>query len=293
MYKTGVVILNYNDAVLTGKLIRELEGYEAVHSICVVDNCSVDNSAEILLPFESAKCHVIINTKNLGYAAGNNIGCRYLAEHGAADLIYIANPDIMAEESAFEALAEGFEKYPEYAVLTPVMYNADGSLSARPFLRIPSFLQDVLLCFYTYNRIFERKYPYRIDTEKEVMQIDAAPGCFWAIRTSVLQAIDYMDEGTFLYYEEFCTAERLRQRDPSQKIGLLTKARYTHDHSVTIRKNIAERNIFKIYMKSKMYFELTYRKIGPAKKLLLAAAENIAVFEKAVSLLLASALRKR
>ncbi len=42
------VILNYNDAETTEKLVKQIVDYKVLHQIIVVDNASTDNSLERL-----------------------------------------------------------------------------------------------------------------------------------------------------------------------------------------------------------------------------------------------------
>ena len=45
---TGIVVLNYNDAVSTSTLVDSISGYASISHIAVIDNCSTDASMEIL-----------------------------------------------------------------------------------------------------------------------------------------------------------------------------------------------------------------------------------------------------
>ena len=48
LMKINCVILNYNDADTTGKLVRQILEYDSLNQIVVVDNASTDDSAERL-----------------------------------------------------------------------------------------------------------------------------------------------------------------------------------------------------------------------------------------------------
>ena len=42
--KTGIVVLNYNDAQETINFVNEINSFKVLDYICVVDNCSTDDS---------------------------------------------------------------------------------------------------------------------------------------------------------------------------------------------------------------------------------------------------------
>ena len=42
--KTGIVVLNYNDAEETVKFVNDINNYDVVNQIVVVDNGSTDDS---------------------------------------------------------------------------------------------------------------------------------------------------------------------------------------------------------------------------------------------------------
>ena len=167
--KKGFVILNYNDYQSTSKLLDKIDMNVRDAIFCVVDNCSTDNSYELLKKYEMHNCHIIKNEENRGYAAGNNVGCRYLINDFSVEIIFILNPDVEFEWQMVDRIVDVFVQHPEYQVLTPVMTNSDGETSVCPYIRIPTFLQDVLLCFYSYNRLYEKMYSHEIDWKKEIM----------------------------------------------------------------------------------------------------------------------------
>ena len=46
--RLSCVILNYNDAETTGKLVRQITDYDVLYQVIVVDNVSTDDSLEWL-----------------------------------------------------------------------------------------------------------------------------------------------------------------------------------------------------------------------------------------------------
>ena len=87
--KTGIVVLNYNDAIETIDFVEKISTFNAVDIICVVDNCSTDDSVKQLKKLKNIE--LIALDTNEGYAAGNNAGLKYLYEQECDNYI-ISNP---------------------------------------------------------------------------------------------------------------------------------------------------------------------------------------------------------
>ena len=77
--KVTIVVLNWNRKDDTIECLKSLSriattGYEL--SIVVVDNASSDGSIEALNKITNIPFRVTKNSKNLGFAEGNNVGIR-------------------------------------------------------------------------------------------------------------------------------------------------------------------------------------------------------------------------
>ena len=91
--RLSCVILNYNDAETTEKLVSRSRNYNVLHQIIVVDNASTDDSLERLKKLEAdqpGRLHVLSADHNGGYGSGNNLGVRYAAGQGGATHVLIA-----------------------------------------------------------------------------------------------------------------------------------------------------------------------------------------------------------
>lgn len=289
--KIGLVILNYKDADRTLALAGRAAAYPSIDEICLVDNASPDDSFERLQEFcaQTKRAKALRAEENGGYAKGNNLGLRYLMQQRHCSMLMIANPDVSFEESVVVQLREAFASHPEYGVLSPRMKNADGTYSDRPYLQLPTFLQGVGLCFYSFNRIYERLHPYDIcDDGDGIMTVDAVQGSLWAVRAEALERAGFLDEETFLFYEEMAFAMRLRANCPEYKEGLLLGCEYLHNHSASIRSVLSEMNIYRIYMQSKLYYEEHYHHAAGLRRLILRLAIAVSVTEKRCMLMLRS-----
>ncbi|MDO3700854.1 glycosyltransferase family 2 protein [Micromonospora sp. C28SCA-DRY-2] len=99
MSTVGIAIVNYLSADDTAALVRSIAAHTSPTgpqvAIAIVDNSDQRQRLEPIA--EVARGHglsarVIHGHGNVGYAAGNNIGARWLLEQGA-DVVWVLNPD--------------------------------------------------------------------------------------------------------------------------------------------------------------------------------------------------------
>lgn len=280
--KKGIVILNYNDAVSTATLVDSIIGYASIAHIAVVDNCSTDESWEILKNKYDAqeKVSVISSGKNGGYSYGNNYGARYLIREYGVDIIFIANPDVLFDESLIEAITQEYEKKEGYAVLTGVMMRPDGSVDPAPYRQLFSYAHDLGDCFLTVRRLVYEKKRYEVDYSVPVMEVEVVQGSFFAITAEAFEKINGLDENIFLYYEELILAKKLKAA--GYKTGLLTDKTYLHNHSVSIRRSMKNIKIWKAVLKSKYYYQKNYNNANELQMILLRICGGFSLFEKLI-----------
>ena len=198
-----VVILNYGTYDLTINLINELRAgldYEN-YSIMVVDNCSPNESAEVLEGKSKEMDYIFYaNKTNAGYAAGNNIGIRYGIEHGF-DYSWILNNDVeLREKNVLSHMVQVAERDKKIGCIGPMIYSLDGEICA-PYVNRLTFWNMTL------GIISEKKIRQKfIHESREVYRVY---GCCMLLKNSVMKDVDCMDERTFLYGEEDILAERM------------------------------------------------------------------------------------
>lgn len=233
-----IVILNYGTFDLTIHLIEDLReklDYEN-YSIMVVDNCSPNESAQVLEKKSKEMDFIFFaNKKNTGYAAGNNIGIRYGIEHGF-DYSWILNNDVELRErnvlAHMVAIAGGNEKI---GCIGPMIYSLSGEICA-PYVNRPTFWSM------TAGIIFEKKIRQR-DTyhSREVYRVY---GCCMLLKNSAMKAVDCMDERTFLYCEEDILAERLSEKEYVSYYD--AEVSVTHKESASMKRMSRNRKKFQV-----------------------------------------------
>ncbi len=229
MTKVGICILSWNSG---SALVSCIEGVEAQQLplrmvIAVVDNASPDHAATTVrehFPW----VHVIENRSNIGYAAGNNVGARYLLDNECDFLVFL-NPDVLLEHGSLWELIRGLELSPHAGCAGGVPLTPVGKFDAAARTR-PTALEQLVVYgpLWRVPALMDRCRGHLINHKSVANgdEIYATYGACIAFRSAAFCDMQWFDERTFLYFEEFITAERL-QRTGWRTI-LCTAARYSH-----------------------------------------------------------------
>lgn len=255
--KTGIVLVNYNDYKLTQKFIDQIIYYKNIDQIVVVDNASTDDSYIQLKKNKDSKITILKNNSNKGYASGINLGSRYLIDKFDIQNIIVSNSDIKIEkEEDIDSLVSILNSQRLIGITAPIIRQHDGYDKGS---KITKTWQDILLNIIYFHKFFNKwfvLYPQKYYQNKKIVPVERVSGCFFVIKAKALQKIKYLDEGTFLYYEENILATKLKKL--GYKTLILNDISVFHDHSVMIDKSINRLNKYKILKQSQMYFEKKY-----------------------------------
>lgn len=254
MKKVGLVIVNYNDADNAINLVKSVEKYKVINKIVVVDNKSTDNSREVLSKLESRKVHIIESELNKGYSAAINLGAKYLEEAIKDCYIIVSNTDIVIEnEEQIKLLLSSFDNS-EVAVAMPKIYE-NGLVKYG--WKLTDANTDLLMNIPLISRLYKDNLKFYNPSYLYYSNVvDVIYGCFFVIDSSVLKNIGYMDENTFLYYEEYILARKLKAVN---KLSVINKeAEVEHKHNVSIGNSVSKLNKYNIYKKSQLYYEQYY-----------------------------------
>lgn len=228
-----MVILNYNDMKVTEKLTRTVMDHECLDRVVVVDNCSTDGSYEYLKnSFRKSEVDVIQAPFNGGYATGNNIGIKYAIDHYSPEYVFVANPDIAVSASTMETMIRDMMNHRNYGVMAPLVnqgYNV---------WRLPGFIGMIESLFLVWFNLDKKHIKKKLTASfNRIEDAGVVEGSFFIMRVKDYIDIGGFDERTFLYAEEIILARRLK--DIGKKVGVLTRERYDHLHSASIKKAYA------------------------------------------------------
>lgn len=248
--KTGIVVLNYNDAKETVNFVNQIKNFKIIDEICVVDNGSNDNSLELLQTLTDVK--LIPLTENRGYAAGNNAGLKYLYEQEFDNYI-IANPDIIINQHNMLDFIAHMNSENNYQIFGPTI-EENGTINHGWKERTIKY--DIHDNYPIINRLFKKSNKYsKFHYHGPVSPVDCISGCFFGMKKEVIDKIGFLDEGTFLFYEEDILCVKARQA--GLRVCVLNNVNVIHNHSVTINKNINHYRKLKALKESQLYYHLT------------------------------------
>lgn len=207
----SLIILNYKSR---GLLKQCLKGLLQLHlsittEIIVVDNHSNDGTDE-MMPAEFPSLRYIRSPRNVGFAAGNNLGIR----EASGRYLLIMNPDIAVFGNVFEHMVEFLEKHPAVGMCGPKLLNPDGSAqtSCRMFPTVRTILyRRSPLGKLPSAREHLRKFLMRDWDHKENRPVDWILGACMLVRRSAMEKVGLMDERFFLYFEDVDWCRRFWQ----------------------------------------------------------------------------------
>lgn len=271
------IVLNYNDAQTTIRLVESIRTYQIFHSIIVIDNCSTDDSVEQLKKISDSKTIILCSKKNGGYGYGNNVGIRYVVKHFSDDCFIIANPDVLFEEQSVIDMVELMRSNERCGMISCVQ-NGDPVTSAW---KDTDLLGDQLFNNILLNRVFKPRYYDKSYFEKGICEVYAISGCFFLANTKAFLEIGLYDEDFFLFEEEKCIAKKLK--DTGWKSYLITYHEFIHDHSVSIKKSLKKLGEGKkAVLKSNRLYLKKYLHISPLTMIPIRIYHGICHFEQVI-----------
>ena len=197
MTRVMVAVVTYNSAADLPQLVASLDaGLEGVDwRLVVADNCSGDNSVEVIRRI-APQATVVETGANLGYAAGIN-ACAELAESDEA--LLVLNADVVLERGCVRALLRTCSNG-AVGIAVPLVIRSDGivepTLRRRPTaIRV---LAEALLGAHA-GPLGER---VAVPAPPRPIDVDWANGAVLLIPAEVRLRIGKWQEDLFLYSEE-------------------------------------------------------------------------------------------
>lgn len=186
MYKTSFIFLNYGsphllEAAISSFLTKCTSIIPAFEFI-IVDNYTSDENCNAIRSiknkYPSISIHLIFNSSNIGYGAGNNVGLRFSFENLSSNLAFVLNTDIIFEEVhrdiSFEPIAS-----------EPMLYT----------FNVIENHQNI--SFNEFSRFTFRSKPSDVKTKNSYPS-----GCCWGMNRKMWEISKGFVESHFLYFEE-------------------------------------------------------------------------------------------
>lgn len=251
--RTAVIILNYKS---WSETLEEIECCNKVLNIDFCDIFVVDNASpnDSLKKFEVARriksFNVIYSNENKGYATGNNIGMRQALVRGYKYSLILNNDIIINDSKMLKKMILVLQNDESIAIVNPDIYAPDGHMFNRDSIR-PSFWDM------TFGLLEYRKKGRILRDLGGYGYIYRPQGCCMLVDLKKICEIDYMDEHTFLYWEESILAERLLRK--GYHCACCNTTRVIHNHSTTVKSIFRKNRIIKINSGSYKYYLKEYR----------------------------------
>ena len=252
--KTGMIIVHYNDYESVKSLIDNVKNYSVLDKILIVDNNSNSDIKDRLKGLLNNKIE-LLEEENKGFSYAINQGSKKLIEElGECNLI-ISNSDITIHNEKDIGNLINYLSQEDIGVVAPTIIENN---SVNRGWRQPSPGLDILMnMVYIHRKIRKKHILYKDDYYRDkISYVDVVSGAFFLIRSETLKEINFLDENVFLYYEENILAKKIK--DINKKIIVVNDVDITHNHSVSIDKNLKKIKKFKLQKKSQVYFQKNY-----------------------------------
>jgi len=264
----GVVIVNYVTYSDTITYVRDvlLQQRDISLEIVIIDNDSPNGSYRKLQGFfaTNEQVTVIQNETNEGYARANNRGIRYL-EKQAVDYILVSNNDVSFNDTQLLSKLVGWYNSLEApAFISPVMHVRGRMSKRNSAWRLPDKRKEILSATRIIKGLavpYLKRYYYPLQyPSNEVLPVDCIPGSFFLGKTEVFKEVNYLDDQTFLYYEETILGEKVKR---SQRKNYIIQAlAYEHNASKTIGLFVSHLQKHQYILESKLRFWKAYKNAG-------------------------------
>ena len=202
----AAVIVSYN---VRSELLACVESLrqEGVSHIVVVDNASVDGSADAVAGLPGVE--VVALAHNLGFGSAANRG----VVRTTTAYVAVMNPDVVVEPGATKLLAATLEADPGLAVVGPRVQTPDGELypSVRTFPDLTDAAGHAFLHFVWPGNPFSRRYRMLDWDHALAANVDWVAGTYFVARRRAWDEVGGFDEHFFMYLEDVDLCWRLRQ----------------------------------------------------------------------------------
>ncbi|HSH58375.1 MAG TPA: glycosyltransferase family 2 protein [Acidimicrobiales bacterium] len=229
---TGLVsIVTYNSSATIDACLDALEtavgGSALDWKVVVVDNCSSDDTAEILRRRQRRRqrafvLEVILNEDNAGFAAAVGQATAAAPER---DLLVLVNPDCYLSDDTLAVCEQWLARHPGDAAVVQ-LWNVDGTLqtSAGSAWRPSRQVWRALRQGGPASGVYINRRETRLSDEPIV--VDWANMAFFAIGLDVYEELGGLDTRFWMYCEDldFC----LRMKDAGRRVWWLPQGSATH-----------------------------------------------------------------
>lgn len=237
----SIIILNYNSGGFLKKCLESIgkakkNGFE--YEVIVVDNASTDGSIKFIneLTDYGLRIRTILNKKNLGFAAGNNVGIK----KAKGRYLLFLNPDTIVMSNTFRGMIKFMDNHPQAGAATCRVELPSGKLDEACHRGFPT-PWNAFCHFSGLEKLFPKSrifagYTLGWESLDKVHEIDSGVGAFLMVRKEVGDNLNWWDEDYFWYGEDLDFCYRIKKA--GWKIYYVPKVKIIHYKGVSsgIRK---------------------------------------------------------
>ncbi len=251
--RLSIIIVSYNTRELLAECLASLP---LQHEVIVVDNASVDGSAEMVAQ-DFPQAILIANDRNLGLGAAVNQGFQQMT----GDLALLLNSDARAESGAIERLIQVMYENPDAVACGGQLRHLDGSVQASCCGRLTLWAvfceQTLLEKIFRGSRLFNGYWQTRwvLQEPGTIHEVEQVMGACLMMRP-----IEQFDEDYFLYCEDTDLCHRLRRHG---RILYVSDAVFVHALGASSRGNPWRAIAF--YNRGKEMFFAKHHSAGKAR----------------------------
>ncbi len=272
MNKVRVIVLNFNQPEYTIATVKQLANQLVVEKeIVVVDNCSTKQNYETLKKGLDRNAILIRSEVNLGYSKGNNLGCR-ITSGFTPDYYFIINNDVEIEdENLIQKLIVAIENNTKNKVVaaSPLVDTISNNTNIEKQIQVRKILpfwKQVIVNSPFLNKIFyqvmnEYLYKDQMPFINKYMICDSINGCAFLINAKVFEMNGYLDEGTFLFFEEIILGKQLKLMGSQCLLDGYTSLKHLQGLSTQSSKSNYNLRMEKEKVASELYYIKKYSKI--------------------------------
>lgn len=239
--KISIVVLTFNNLEINKICIKSILEKTAYpnYELIVVDNCSSDGTREYLLELSETVpgVKVILNEKNLGFAAGNNVGIK------AADGNYVVllNNDTLITRGWLTAMAKHLENDKALGMCGPVTNSIGNEAKIKVDYHSMSGLER-------FSYIYTTKH-----LGEEYRDINVLALFCTMIKKQVIEECGYLDENYGVgMFEDDDYAEAVKAK--GYLLAIAEDAFVHHFEGVSFKK-LEEEEFMRIFNTNKQLFE--------------------------------------
>lgn len=238
------IIVNWNTKDLLHECLASI--YKTMDKlkfeVWLVDNASTDGSVEAAKS-KYPDINTIVNERNLGFAAANNLALKKMKGKYAL----LLNTDATLTDAAVDELYCFMEANDKTGIACGQLLNTDGS-KQNSIANYPSLLS--LLFNETVLRVlFPHKFPSKRKEYMAPLEVDSCIGACMIVRKKAMDEVGAFDEGYFFYLEETDWAYRMKQA--GWGVFFVPSARIFHAQGKSVGNNANKKIMF---YRSRYYF---------------------------------------